>query len=117
MKMRTILLIVLSMFLFVEIASANDAEDLKDTIDTIDDTAELIDITMDEYQKLKELQKDPTNTTLLVDNIKDTLTKPIEPLTGPLDDFDVKKFERRIYIILGIAIFSALVTPLLARLK
>ena len=77
--MKSLSLLILGLFaaLFVGLAGASESDDLVETVDTVGDAIGAIDTVMDGAELLEEQLKDPTNTTLLTDNLVDMVTENI----------------------------------------
>ena len=108
MTLTRILLIGVLLSLFIGIASATDSEsdtsELVDTVDTIDDAMDALDIAVEGNELLNKQLEDPTNATLVAENIEKITKKTLEPITGDLDNFDPQEFGDRM---IGITVASA----------
>ena len=86
MFLRRILLLWIFTIFIVGVAIATETNDVDETINDIDDSLTAIDIALDGNDMLQKQLDDPTNATLLSENVKDILTKPMEPLIGDIDN-------------------------------
>ena len=110
MKLNRILVVGLLLSLFVGLASATEDDDIIDTFNTISDTKDALDIANEGNDILQRQLDDPTNETLLAENLEELMKKPIETFTGDLDNFDPDEFGNRmigiIILIFAIKIFG-----------
>jgi len=69
--LKTPKLFVISLFaaMFVGFASASGTDDIRDGIDTFNDVREIVDITIEGAKLLNKQREDPTNSTLLAENL------------------------------------------------
>ena len=119
MLLNRMLLVWFVILLLTGIAAATEPDDVGDAIEDIDDALTAIDIAVDGNDMFQKQLDDPTNSTLLGENIKDLLSKPIEPLVGDIDNPDPEVVKNNVLgaLYFGIAAYIfCLIAPLIMGL-
>jgi len=115
-RIIALILLGIPIMLFVTEVSAND--DTEDTIKTIDDlqtVIELLEVTQENNEDLQRLLDDPTNESLVGENIEKELKRTLKPFVGDVDDPQDVEYTMMqwMYLAFALAIFKAVILPIL----
>jgi len=98
------------------IASADsDLDDAMKALDDINDAKDALEIATEGYKDLQKQLEDPTNESLAIDNLEKNLKRGLKPVLGDIDDpKDVENTMMRwVYFAMALAIFKAIILPIL----
>jgi hypothetical protein len=79
--MKSLIVIILCLFaaLFVGLAGASDTYDVIESVEIINDAIDAIDITLEGAELVNKQLEDPTNTTLLTENLVEMTNNIVDP--------------------------------------
>ncbi|MCJ7697930.1 MAG: hypothetical protein MUO73_06340, partial [Thermoplasmata archaeon] len=118
-KMRLCGIVILFGLITISLAGIvtadNNIEDTIKTLDEINDAKDALVVANEGYKDLQKQLSDPTNETLVTENIEKNLKRGLKPLIGDIDDpKDVENtMMRYVYLAFFLAILNGIVIPLI----
>lgn len=79
--MKSFIVLIIGLFAasFVGLAGASESDDIIETVDTINDAIDAIDVALEGAELVNKQLEDPTNTTLLTENLVEMTNNIVDP--------------------------------------